>query len=418
MECLRISNLKGLHILQLYDILYVIGMHVTVCAAVSPNSPQKNVPLRCTPYKFVSIDDNGDSKCRRCSVCPKGFQVQTECSTYNDTVCEQCPSGWYNDVSGSNCKPCSECKPGEYIRRDCSVTRNTSCRHCPRDMISASTNASWCVPCKLCRRNEKMLSKCNGSQDTTCGECKKGFFRESSTGNCLLCSHCPPTALQNSVVPECREKYGIHHPDICWPSDIQFRFPDFNKISQSSDGVTLGDEQIKKEIPQETLPLSFILAVSCTLLLCLVVLLSAFICLRMLPTRYSTLNQPVHLAAGISSIPMSRVYVNSESLNESNDSIKIDHSDIECTYFPADGGTCGNENLVDIIPLKSLESTKHRDDKGYFGDMRPRTGSVPETAMTFITASSSFKETSKGDKQICTNWELPQFLGNKIYGTI
>ena len=138
------------------------------------NSPKKIVPHPCPTYKYLDEDENGNSKCRRCSQCPKGFEVATECSIYNDTVCEQCSSGWYNDVSGSRCKPCSGCKPGEYIRRECSAKRDTSCRPCPRYTFAVSSNSTRCLPCRTCRKNEEKILKCNNSHDTVCGECAKG----------------------------------------------------------------------------------------------------------------------------------------------------------------------------------------------------------------------------------------------------
>lgn len=132
---------------------------------------------QCSLYEYLALDDNGKEKCSRCSVCPKGFQVITDCSIYNDTICQRCSYGWYNDVSGSSCKPCSVCKPGEFIRRYCSKTRDTSCRTCPRDTYSRESNVTMCIPCRRCEQNEKTVSKCNSTRDSVCGECKYGKFR-------------------------------------------------------------------------------------------------------------------------------------------------------------------------------------------------------------------------------------------------
>ncbi|XP_045203606.2 uncharacterized protein LOC123556733 [Mercenaria mercenaria] len=178
----------------------------------------------CPRNKYVAGYTNGTIRCSRCSHCPRGFQVQVKCSAYSNTICEPCPSGWYNDVRGSQCKPCSGCKLGEYIRRSCIATRDTKCRKCPRDTYSLSFNLTTCLRCKRCRHNEKIVSKCNRFRNTVCGNCFKDHFRESSTGSCLRCSPCPYKQQHLVVVPECRDKLGKRHSNICWPGETMVLF--------------------------------------------------------------------------------------------------------------------------------------------------------------------------------------------------
>ncbi|XP_053399017.1 uncharacterized protein LOC123556736 isoform X2 [Mercenaria mercenaria] len=169
--------------------------------AAAPHINKIAVYLPCPRSRYVVTNTNGTKRCSRCSYCPRGFQVQTKCSAYNNTICEPCPSGWYNDIKGNH-------------------------------------------------------------------------FRESSTGSCLQCSPCP-YKLQHLVVPECRDKFGIHHSNICWPGKTMVLFNSKNysnnlEITEKILDVELEDyTYFKKSV---TLPviLGFVLS-------CAVVFISAFI---------------------------------------------------------------------------------------------------------------------------------------------
>ncbi|XP_045203611.2 tumor necrosis factor receptor superfamily member 1A-like isoform X1 [Mercenaria mercenaria] len=242
--------------------------------AAAPHINKIAVYLPCPRSRYVVTNTNGTKRCSRCSYCPRGFQVQTKCSAYNNTICEPCPSGWYNDIKGSKCKPCSGCKLGEYIRHSCIATRDTKCRKCPKYTYSLTANVTACLTCTRCRQNEKIISKCNRFRDTVCGDCFHDHFRESSTGSCLQCSPCP-YKLQHLVVPECRDKFGIHHSNICWPGKTMVLFNSKNysnnlEITEKILDVELEDyTYFKKSV---TLPviLGFVLS-------CAVVFISAFI---------------------------------------------------------------------------------------------------------------------------------------------
>lgn len=170
----------------------------------------------CPFDRYQHSYENGTHRCERCSDCPRGYQIRNKCTSYNDTVCEPCPSGWYNSLSGSTCKPCAGCGPGTYIRRHCSSIKKTVCRKCPKNTYTAKLNVTLCLQCKRCHPNQDQISVCRGLNDTVCGNCKAGYFRVLSTGECLPCSQCPKV-YHHLVVPECREKQGIESSHICWP---------------------------------------------------------------------------------------------------------------------------------------------------------------------------------------------------------
>lgn len=197
---------------------------LSIAESVAPDFALiKNQP--CPANRVLTTSRTGEEICKRCTKCPRGFEISHKCNSYNDTVCKPCASAWYNNRKGGNCLPCTGCEAGKYMKRQCTTRRNTVCRRCPRNMFTANLNVTRCLPCKRCQPNEHEISRCGGLKDTLCGECMKEYFRESISGACLPCSECP-REYSRLVVNECRQKLGVQHSNICRPGYSYINFED------------------------------------------------------------------------------------------------------------------------------------------------------------------------------------------------
>ncbi|WAR20073.1 TNR16-like protein [Mya arenaria] len=108
--------------------------------------------------------------CRKCSVCPRGYIEKQACTLTNNTACEQCSVGTFQDRRGGGCKECSKCGKGEFVRRPCRPYKNTICKACPDGTFSDDGSRWACKYCQRCLGYQIELQQCTQTQDATCGE--------------------------------------------------------------------------------------------------------------------------------------------------------------------------------------------------------------------------------------------------------
>ncbi|XP_015753729.1 PREDICTED: tumor necrosis factor receptor superfamily member 1B-like isoform X3 [Acropora digitifera] len=137
----------------------------------------RSVPLaaKCPQAHFW----NGTS-CNRCSGCPVGQGVKTNCSQSRDTICQKCVLDFdYSNSSGMEaCKGCdqdSNCLPGNpKVIQKCTVTSPRVCDGCEDGFflnLFAGEEGGGCMECSpSCSENEIETQSCNTKHDRVCSK--------------------------------------------------------------------------------------------------------------------------------------------------------------------------------------------------------------------------------------------------------
>ncbi|XP_015761851.1 PREDICTED: tumor necrosis factor receptor superfamily member 4-like isoform X3 [Acropora digitifera] len=122
---------------------------------------------------------NGTS-CNRCSRCPVGQGVKTNCSESKDTICQDCWLGFdYSNSTGMEaCKGCdqdSNCLPGNSkVIQKCTVTSPRVCDGCEEGFYLnhfAREEDGGCMKCSpSCSENEIETQSCNTKHDRVCSK--------------------------------------------------------------------------------------------------------------------------------------------------------------------------------------------------------------------------------------------------------
>ncbi|XP_052769056.1 tumor necrosis factor receptor superfamily member 6B-like [Mya arenaria] len=124
---------------------------------------------------YYKDQSRSQAYCRKCSVCPRGYIEKQACTLTNNTACEQCSVGTFQNRRGGGCKECSKCGKGEFVRRPCRPYKNTRCKPCPEGTFSDDGSRWACKYCQRCWGNQIQLLPCTQTRDTTCGE---GFINK------------------------------------------------------------------------------------------------------------------------------------------------------------------------------------------------------------------------------------------------
>ncbi|XP_074609963.1 uncharacterized protein LOC141864128 isoform X2 [Acropora palmata] len=120
---------------------------------------------------------NGTS-CNRCSGCPVGQGVKTNCSESKDTICQDCWLGF--DYSNS--------------------TGMEACKGCDQD--------SNCLP-----GNSKVIQKCTVTSPRVCDGCQEGFYLNLFAGEEGGCMECSPSCSEHDEIET--QSCNTKHDRVC-----------------------------------------------------------------------------------------------------------------------------------------------------------------------------------------------------------
>ncbi|XP_067024917.1 tumor necrosis factor receptor superfamily member 16-like isoform X2 [Acropora muricata] len=145
-----------------------------LCFVVLRSSPLA-AKLNCPEAHFW----NGTS-CNRCSGCPVGQGVKTNCSQSRDTICQRCflEFDYSNSTGMEACRGCdqdSNCHPGNSkVIQKCTVTSPRICDGCEEGFFLnrfAGEERGGCMECSpSCSENEIETQSCNTKHDRVCSK--------------------------------------------------------------------------------------------------------------------------------------------------------------------------------------------------------------------------------------------------------
>nr|XP_032804677.1 tumor necrosis factor receptor superfamily member 1B-like isoform X1 [Petromyzon marinus] len=147
-----------------------------------PRVLQYTMAKRCDPIK---------------DKCPKGYVLQSRCTTTSNVKCLPCPPNHYlpYENSETKCWLCTSCNNASLrVKRQCSPEGNTICE-CKDGMYctySSENSCKQCSPHKNCPSGEGVVSRGTRIMNTTCKKCPKGSFsnKNSKTEPCQPHSRC------------------------------------------------------------------------------------------------------------------------------------------------------------------------------------------------------------------------------------
>ncbi|XP_015753728.1 PREDICTED: uncharacterized protein LOC107333426 isoform X2 [Acropora digitifera] len=128
----------------------------------------------------------------------------------------KCPQAHF--WNGTSCNRCSGCPVGQGVKTNCSQSRDTICQKCVLDFDYS--NSSGMEACKGCDQdsnclpgNSKVIQECTLTSATVCDGCKEGFylnrFAGEEDGGCMKCS---PSCSENEIETQsCTTK----HDRVC-----------------------------------------------------------------------------------------------------------------------------------------------------------------------------------------------------------
>lgn len=134
-----------------------------------------------------------------------------------------------NDTDSVICK-CSnrECSPGSGLNVQCgtSIPYSTpiQCVGCVKGVNYSSTqDYSTCKSCRNCGKHENKRGECTPEEDKTkcLGTCHMGFYMDTITGDCHLCSDCCNIVIAKKHHEKQCEDSGLPPEQQCRQSNIK-----------------------------------------------------------------------------------------------------------------------------------------------------------------------------------------------------
>ncbi|XP_026102112.1 tumor necrosis factor receptor superfamily member 5-like isoform X1 [Carassius auratus] len=133
----------------------------------------------CPPGTFIS-EPNGLHNCFTCRNCveSQGLYIQSRCTTIKDTVCDVLDGHYCIDYSNSQCfhaQKHSVCEPGQETKIPGTKTLDTICVNCPHGFFSPSglSCTKW-TDCKA--RNEIQIEIGSSVKDVICTPKRRGRY--------------------------------------------------------------------------------------------------------------------------------------------------------------------------------------------------------------------------------------------------
>ncbi|XP_058160675.1 tumor necrosis factor receptor superfamily member 4 [Dasypus novemcinctus] len=141
---------------------------------------------------------------RCCRECQPGYGMERRCDRWRDTVCQLCPSGFYNeDVNYETCKPCTQCnaRSGSEVQQACTSTRDTVCRCRPGTQTQDGyKHGVDCAPCPPGHFSPGRDEPCKPWTD--CASVGKRTLRPASNSSDAICEDpSPPPKPAGSTQP-------------------------------------------------------------------------------------------------------------------------------------------------------------------------------------------------------------------------
>ncbi|XP_036372101.1 tumor necrosis factor receptor superfamily member 11B-like [Megalops cyprinoides] len=131
---------------------------------------QQTICSPCPPNYFTKYW-NYVSKCFYCTVCGDDQVVRTECSAFDNRVCE-CKEGYY--WSSPFCHKHTQCPAGYAVKQKGTALRNTECEKCPHGSYNNNSGQQTCVKHADCAsRGLQTVLSGTGWHDTLCASCKE-----------------------------------------------------------------------------------------------------------------------------------------------------------------------------------------------------------------------------------------------------
>ncbi|WAR20328.1 TNR16-like protein [Mya arenaria] len=128
------------------------------------------LPSMCGPGKYFNNYMNGSGQCKKCRPCAKGYVELSPCSKNENTRCQLCPPGTFNDRRNGVCKNCTVCDKGFFVRRPCLPCKDTRCRKCPEGTFSVDGTRWACNYCTTCSEIQDEFLPCTTENDRVCKE--------------------------------------------------------------------------------------------------------------------------------------------------------------------------------------------------------------------------------------------------------
>ncbi|XP_050960502.1 tumor necrosis factor receptor superfamily member 14-like isoform X2 [Labeo rohita] len=133
----------------------------------------------CPPGTFMN-EPNGLHNCFKCRNCveSQGLYIQSTCSTIKDTVCDVLDGYYCIDYSKSQCHHAQKhtvCEPGQETKRSGTKTLDTICVNCPHGFYSPSgLNCTKWTDCTA--RSEIQIEIGSSVKDVTCTMERRGRY--------------------------------------------------------------------------------------------------------------------------------------------------------------------------------------------------------------------------------------------------
>ncbi|XP_068094055.1 tumor necrosis factor receptor superfamily member 11B isoform X2 [Hyperolius riggenbachi] len=175
----------------------------------------------CAPCPANHYADqwNDERECEYCStVCKELQHVTQECNGTRPRECE-CAAGYFLEVEF--CLPHTKCPPGYGVKQQGTPERDTVCAECPTGMYSdVSSSTAPCQKQTSCRKH-RVSHEGSSTEDTKCMEenrsckiditlCEEALFRSrqaSDSWSDVLLHRLPPTDLTSQQIESIRNNY-------------------------------------------------------------------------------------------------------------------------------------------------------------------------------------------------------------------
>ncbi|XP_054577391.1 tumor necrosis factor receptor superfamily member 4 [Eptesicus fuscus] len=158
----------------------------------------------------------GGSKC--CRDCQPGFGMEKRCTRDQDSVCQECAPGYYNEAPNYEpCKPCTRCneRSGSETKRACTPTSDTVCSCRPGTQPHGGFKQGVdCAPCPPRHFSPGNNEVCKPWTD--CSSAGKNTLRAASNSSDAVCEVGTPPAPQRSETPGPPTRPSTAQPTTAW----------------------------------------------------------------------------------------------------------------------------------------------------------------------------------------------------------